>query len=230
MLKVRDVELQSETALSVFFDEVGDLSLMITLFAERLRSEFDDLVEVIPCQASLFVEFDVLKMGVGDVERVVREGLLKFEVSESEMKDRGVIELPVYYHRDVAPDLVELAREKGLSVEEVIRIHSDGSYGVGSLGFAPGFAYLSGVDSRIAVPRHSSPKMVAKGSVGIADGQTAVYPNESLGGWVIVGRVPGCPVRLFDFDADPVTPFKVGAEVKFVPVTREEFLEMGGEL
>jgi KipI family sensor histidine kinase inhibitor len=224
MLKIKHTEIQSETALSVYFDGGA---LEIAQLAEYLRERLSGVVEIIPCQASLFIEFHVLKTNSDQLMKAIRQHLLSFEVNEGNESNQETLELPIYYHPDVAPDLIELARQKKLSIEEVIQIHSEAIYTVTSLGFAPGFAYLSGMDSRLAAPRLSSPKTVAKGSLGIADQQTAVYPNQSPGGWVIIGN---CPLILFDIDADPITPFKVGTTVRFKPITREEFLAKGGEL
>jgi KipI family sensor histidine kinase inhibitor len=224
MLKIKHTEIQSETALSVYFD--GG-SLEIAQFAEYLRERLLGVIEIIPCSASLFIEFHVLNANSDQLMKAIRQHLLSFEVNEGNELNQETLELPIYYHPDVAPDLIELAKQKKLSVDDVIQIHSGASYTVTSLGFAPGFAYLSGMDTRLAAPRLSSPKTVAKGSLGIADQQTAVYPNQSPGGWVIIGN---CPLTLFDIDADPITPFKVGATVRFKPITREEFLAKGGEL
>ena len=76
----------------------------------------------------------------------------------------------------------------------------------------------------------STPKTVTKGSLGVADRQTAVYPKTSPGGWVIIGN---CPVELFDVGAgnvEEISPFEVGVEVRFVPVSRDEFTKLGGQL
>ncbi|GAL06566.1 allophanate hydrolase 2 subunit 1 [Photobacterium aphoticum] len=140
----------------------------------------------------------------------------------------SLIALPVYYGRDVGPDLQAVAEHAGLSVEEVIAIHSGQTYTVCAIGFAPGFAFLASVDARIAMPRQVTPRQqVPAGSVGIANQQTAVYPNASPGGWQIIGN---CPVGLFSPDATPMTPFSVGDTVQFTPIDREAFLQQGGEL
>lgn len=96
------------------------------------------------------------------------------------------IEIPVGYDGD---DLVAIASATKLDVDEVIRIHSSGTYVVETMGFAPGFAYLSGLDPRLHLPRRATPRpRVYAGSVAIAGDQTAVYPSSSPGGWHIVGR------------------------------------------
>ena len=231
MLKISSIKNESETTLSLSFDKdcCDELALEISLFAEFLRERYlgGELIEIVACFASLFVEFDVLKINSEELVREIQSNLSEFRLLESSEEERELLELPVYYHPEVAPDLEWLASEKNMTVDEVVRIHNEGIYVVSSLGFAPGFAYLSGLDSRLAVPRFDAPERVARGSLGIAEEQTAVYPNESPGGWVILGN---CPVTLFDVDASPITPFKVGMKVRFVAISRGKFLAEGGEL
>ena len=84
------------------------------------------------------------------------------------------------------------------------------------------------VDSRIATPRLSTPrKWVPKGSVAIADQQTAVYPSTSPGGWNIIGL---CPTPMFDPQSEPTMPVSVGDRVRFYGIDRESFLDMGGDV
>ena len=89
------------------------------------------------------------------------------------------------------------------------------------LGFVAGFAYMGIVDARIAVPRHSTPRVrVPVGSVGIAGVQTGIYPAETPGGWQLIGRTPVRP-----FDAARTDPFlmKAGDRVQFAPIDRAEY-------
>ena len=110
----------------------------------------------------------------------------------------------------------------------MVTLHAGVEYRVYAIGFAPGFAYLGQVDERIAAPRLATPRpRVPRGSVAIADRQTAVYPSESPGGWNLIGR---CPVAMFDPAAEPAMPVTVGDRVRFEPVDRERFLALGGEL
>lgn len=130
--------------------------------------------------------------------------------------------MPVCYGGEYGPDLEWVARQKGLSGEEVIRIHHSGSYRIYMVGFLPGFPYLGKIDSRLEVPRKDRPVPVMGGGVGIAGIQTGIYPLSSPGGWQIIGRTP---VRLFDWQTDPPIRFQCGDEVEFYPISREEFLQ-----
>jgi KipI family sensor histidine kinase inhibitor len=89
-------------------------------------------------------------------------------------------------------DLDEVAKATALSRDDVIAAHVGATYTVETIGFAPGFAYLSGLDPRLELARRATPRpRVAAGSVAIAGRQSAVYPFDSPGGWHLLGSVVG---------------------------------------
>ncbi|HEU0031917.1 MAG TPA: carboxyltransferase domain-containing protein [Kofleriaceae bacterium] len=92
-------------------------------------------------------------------------------------------------------DLEAVARACELSVEDVVRRHHQATYVVDAIGFAPGFAYLRGLDARLVLPRRATPRTrVPAGSLAIAGEHTAVYPFDSPGGWHVIGRVVDGPM------------------------------------
>ena len=111
------------------------------------------------------------------------------------------VELPVCYEPEFALDLAEVAKKAELEPEQVARRHAAGEYRVLMMGFAPGHAYMGGLDPKLAVPRRASPRaVVPAGSVAIANEQTVVYPYAISGGWNVIGRTP---MVLFDANARP---------------------------
>ena len=99
--------------------------------------------------------------------------------------------IPVCYHTSLAPDLEQVAKHNGLTVEEVIEVHTGGEYPVYMLGFLPGFLYLGGLDTRIHCARRDDPRpKIEAGAVGIGGDQTGIYPIDSPGGWNIIGKTP----------------------------------------
>jgi KipI family sensor histidine kinase inhibitor len=112
------------------------------------------------------------------------------------------------------PDLADVAALTGLTIADVIARHQAAAYRVGWLGFAPGFAYLTGLDPLLAtVPRLDSPRLsVPAGSVAIAAGLAAVYPAASPGGWRLLGRAS---LSLWDPDRDPAALLAPGTRVRF---------------
>ncbi len=219
----------SETHLMVYVADEIDVTRVshIAALCQHIALHFPQLVEIIPSYTSVMLEFHPLHTDVNALKAALIDALAGFEHLPV-IQQSGVIELPVYYHPEVAPDLAALADARGLTELQVAEIHSQTSYTVCAIGFAPGFAFLGAVDERIATPRHAEPRLkVAKGSVGIADRQTAVYPADSPGGWQIIGN---CPLSLFDPHQQPMTLFQVGDTVRFKPIDRPRFLQLGGQL
>ncbi|MHA2936933.1 5-oxoprolinase subunit PxpB [Vibrio sp. RC27] len=219
----------SETSVIAYIgDEISpELVDKLSLFTQRVHAQFPlQVTDVISSYTSVLIEFHPLKLAVRELLEWCETELVNLDRDTSQNGLKNVVELPVYYHPEVAPDLEALAFAKGLSVEDVINIHRQAEYTVYAIGFAPGFAFLGSVDERISAPRHKEPRLkVAKGSVGIADSQTAVYPLETPGGWNIIGN---CPLALFDVNSDPMMPFNVGDRIQFSAISREQFLDLGG--
>jgi inhibitor of KinA len=140
---------------------------------------------------------------------------------KSRLPDRDLIEIPVCYIGDLAPDLEEVARHSRLAPGEVIQRHSAPEYRVQCIGFTPGFPFLSGLPPELSTPRRASPRSkVSAGSVAIGGAQTGIYPLQSPGGWNIIGRTP---LALFDVRRDPPVFLQAGDRVRLRPISHEEF-------
>src|SRR5690606_32616505 len=107
------------------------------------------------------------------------------------------------------------------SLNEVVALHSEATYLVHMLGFAPGFPYLGGMNQAIATPRKAIPRaFIVEGSVGIAGEQTGIYPIATPGGWQIIGRTP---IKLFDPRQEIPSIVQAGDRIKFIPISKEQF-------
>jgi KipI family sensor histidine kinase inhibitor len=128
--------------------------------------------------------------------------------------------LPVWYN---GRDLESFAKAKSMSIEEVVKLHSETSYLVHFYGFLPGFLYLGGLDQRLATPRKSNPdRTVPAGSVAIGGAQTGIYPMESPGGWHLLGTTP---VKMFDPEAEKPAWAAEGDRIIFEPIDEATFNE-----
>lgn len=135
-------------------------------------------------------------------------------VAEAVGTATDAVRVPVVYGGKHGPDLEDVARQAGLEPREVASRHAAGLYRVYLLGFAPGFAYLGGLDPTLATPRRQTPRpRVPEGSVGIAGEQTGVYPKALPGGWQLIGRTP---LQLWDPDAGEPALLGPGRAVRFV--------------
>ncbi|KAF0811778.1 Kinase A inhibitor [Andreprevotia sp. IGB-42] len=168
-------------------------------------------VEWVLGMGNLTGRFDPLRLKAGKIERALEAA---WAASEGAADYHGkTVEVPVLYN---GADLATVAAHAGLSTAEVIDLHTAGSYTVFCLGFLPGFAYLGGLDARIACPRRATPRLkVPAGAVGIGGEQTGIYPLVSPGGWQLIGRTR---LALFDPGAESPVLLAPGDEVRFVAV------------
>jgi KipI family sensor histidine kinase inhibitor len=189
------------------------------------------LVDLIPSYASILVIYNPLLTDHFAVTKSIQAAAISannITNAAAQSANSTLVKLPVYYDIESGPDLAALASNAGLSIEDVIAIHQSIEYRVYAIGFAPGFAYLGEIDERIATSRLATPRQkVPKGAVAIADRQTAVYPAVSPGGWNLIGL---CPTLMFDPSKEPSMPLKTGDRVVFEAISKEKFIDLGGQL
>ena len=185
--------------------------------------DIEGIIEIIPSYTTIYVLFDIFKYDYYSFVEILKNSI---DLNYEDNRTKSIINIDVYYGDEVGLDLQDMSLKTNLSIEKIIEIHSSKLYDVYAIGFAPGFAFLASVDNQSAMPRLSSPrKSVPKGSVAIADTQTAVYPQQSPGGWNIIGRTA---MELFDKNLEKLSPLSVGYKVKFNPISKEVFLSQGG--
>jgi inhibitor of KinA len=185
----------------------------------------EGLIEIIPSYTSIFIQFDIFKYDYESLKNLIQNSI---NLNIKEIFEEKIITIDVYYGLETGLDLQKISFEKSLSIDEIIQIHTSKIYDVYAIGFLPAFAYLASVDEKIATARLSTPRaLVPKGSVAIADSQTAVYPQNSPGGWNIIGKTA---LELFDKNLESLSIFEVGNRVKFNSISKEEFLSQGGVL
>lgn len=211
----------SDAAVTVEFgSEISEgLNDAAIAFADALAERpFQGFIESIPAYASTTVVFDPAKVlhdsGSTAYEAVthVLSEMCQRVTPRTQGQGRR-ISVPVDFGPAAGIDLPAIAQACGLTSDEVVNIFLSTTYRVFMLGFLPGFAYMGPVDERIAVPRHSDPRLsVPKGSVGIAGRQTGIYPSESPGGWQLIGRTT---IELLDPFEHPPCLFAPGDEVVF---------------
>jgi inhibitor of KinA len=214
---------------AVYVEFSATLDLEVNATVQRLAAAVHArrlpwLRDVVPALGGLALHFDPdhpaldgkpLQAAAALVEECLKAGLPR----EGDLA--RTIEVPVCYEPQYAPDLAEVAKLTKLPAEEIGALHAAGEYRVLMVGFAPGHAYMSGLDARLAVPRRASPRaIVPAGSVAIANDQSVVYPYAISGGWNIIGRTP---LRVFDAERAEPSLFAAGDRVKFRPISGAEF-------
>lgn len=229
--EINILQISEISALIEFGNEISeDINKNIRTFCEYIDNHpFDGFVEYVPYFTSVSVIYNPLKIKSDSpfkfVKSKLEEILLNLDFSSS--YEENIVEIPVCYGGELGPDIEEVAEINKLTVDEVIKIHSEGRYLVYMIGFAPGFPYLGGMSEKIAAPRRETPRLaIPEGSVGIAGMQTGVYPIETPGGWQLIGRTP---IKIFELDAKPKSLLKSGDIAKFYPISYDEYLKLKEE-
>ncbi len=183
--------------------------------------------DVVPALGGLAIHFDpdhkslttdALSAALNTVSECLKEGLPKADAL------LRTIEVPVCYEPEFALDLAEVAALAKVSTDEAIALHAGADYRVLMIGFAPGHAYMGGLNPKLSVPRRATPRaIVPAGSVAIANDQTVVYPYAISGGWSIIGRTP---LTVFDAERQEPSLFAAGDRVRFKPISRAEFQKL----
>ena len=219
---------------SLFFP-AGDMAIVVELgdaispqINRKVRSLTDALeqggipgvFDFLPTYRSVLVYYDPLQISSSDVQEGI-ERLLE-NTEEADTGERHIVHLPTLYGGEMGADIEFVAQHTGFDEQELVRIHSGSEYLVYMMGFSPGFAYLGGLDERLATPRLQSPRTeIPTGAVGIAETQTGVYPMASPGGWQLIGRTP---LKLFDPTRERPVLLSAGDYVRFVPLaSRDEY-------
>lgn len=187
--------------------EVADQETVHSLYAEALRRRAVGELragDIVP--GARTVLFD----GVSDAESLAR-ALPGWASSPGPLGHGPVVEVPTVYDGE---DLRVVAEAWGVDTLEVGGTHSSCEHTVAFCGFSPGFAYLTGLPGRLAVPRLATPRtVVPAGAVAVAGQYTGVYPRASPGGWRLIGRTD---LELWDAHRDPPALLAPGVRVRFV--------------
>jgi KipI family sensor histidine kinase inhibitor len=231
------------------FLAAGDSAIAVS-FGDGIRADLNDAVialdrslcekplagvlETLPTYRSLLVLYDPRKLGYPSMVRALRRRLASLARASRAASSGGglgggearprIVELPVRYGGAYGEDLPDVARNAGLSEDEVIARHSAREYRIYMLGFLPGFAYLGGLDPSIATPRLETPrKAIPAGSVGIGGEQTGIYPLVSPGGWRLIGRTP---LKPYDPEREEAFLYRAGDSIRFRPIGDAEFEDL----
>ena len=205
--------------------EIGDeMSLeanfvVIALDRRIKEAGVPGLIETLPGWRSMLLHYDSIAVRTADMISELRR--IWEQMPEVKSVPSRLIELPVMYGGQWGRDLDFVAKENGVSADEVIRIHSETIHWVGMVGFTPGSPQLMQMNPPLllSVPKYTSPRLYTPlGTIGLGGSITAIYPVVSPGGYQMIGLTP---VPIFDrfqgmeiFEESPVL-LRIGDRIKF---------------
>lgn len=221
------VIFSGDTSINVVFENVVSekISNQVLSIAKLVeRQHINGLVDIIPAYREVTFVFDPLVIDIASFKHFLEKQLNKMDGEIVDKKGRHY-DIPVLYNDEVGLDLLEVAKYHGLSLEEVIHLHTAQAYRIYMLGFLPGFAYLGGLDAKLHTPRKNTPRLrIPAGSIAIGGEQTGYYPVDSPGGWQIIGQTP-----LVMFDSNrPEIKLHAGDRMKFYAIDKLEFQKLKG--
>lgn len=203
----REATAISDRALSVPATSAGEARRM----GEHLRGD-PVWQDVVPGIATVSVLFDPVALPIFEArERLLRSlGTIPPRAEETRPEP---ITIPVHYGDYEGPDLTHVSRLLGLSEKRFVELHTAGLYEVEMMGFLPGFAYLGGLDPKLAVARRAEPRLrVPAGAVAIGGDHAGIYSLGGSGGWQVIGRTDH---PLFDPQAEDPFALKPGMSLRF---------------
>ena len=219
--------------MTPIYRTMGDRSLLVELgedispatntlvqdLLQRLESAaIPGIRELAPAYRSLLVTYNPLIISSAALQS--RITAVAGDTRRLSAPAAKLVTVPVVYGGAGGPDLESVAAHLRIDAEEVVRLHTGTVYRVYMIGFMPGYPYMGELPAALAMPRRRTPRTrVPKGSVGIAQRQTGIYPVDSPGGWQIIGWTP---IELFDPHRRPPSLLDMGDTVKFEAIRPEE--------
>lgn len=228
-----------DTALTLELGDRAELGLsmrVLALYRRIVDEALPGVVEVVPTLRSLTVHYDPcvtaaanLRAALGPLAEAAAAHLpggSSSDVAEWPTAARRWV-LPACYEPQHGPDVEAIAKSCGLTPLQVTSLHACVPYRVLMVGFLPGHPYMGDLPPPLRVPRRDTPRTaVPPGSIAIATTMTVIYPQESPGGWHIIGRTP---VSLFDPRRAEPSLLAPGDEVRFRPIGGEEYAALAAK-
>ncbi|RJF78664.1 5-oxoprolinase subunit PxpB [Rhodopseudomonas palustris] len=213
-----------DAAITVDFGrEISDESNRRVLALDRLLSSeaLAGIRETVPTYRSLLVHYDPEQISFDALADQLMRLAQTPSLSETTVQRRWRI--PVCYGGEHGIDLEEAAASLNTSADDLIARHAGGDYRVAMIGFTPGWSYLSGLNSSLAIPRRQAPRLLTPaGTISIGGVQTGIQCLPGPSGWHLLGRTP---VRTYQLHRDPIFLLEPGDAISFTPIDAKLFTE-----
>lgn len=187
--------------------ELGDIETVMAWHAHLTKNPLPGQLDVIAAATTVLIKTAT--------RRSCEQALAQLQEIEPPALDgtaAKTIEVTTVYDGE---DLEAVAEHYGVSVEALIERHTSEEWFAAFGGFAPGFAYCTG-QGQWDTPRRDTPRpKVPAGSVALAGPFSAVYPQDSPGGWQLLGHTD---VAMWDLGRDVPNLLLPGDVVRYVAV------------
>jgi inhibitor of KinA len=212
----------NEESILIHWNDKISIKLIDSIISYKnlIEQELSEiLIECVQSINSMMVIYNSNKINPEDLINILEKlNSLGLTVDKTEKR---IWSIPVCYDLSFGIDLEDLSTSNSISTDEIIKLHSSTTYSVLSMGFLPGFLYLGMNHKKLYCERKDKPELnIKSGSIGIARDQTGIYPQDSPGGWRIIGR---SPISFFNVDEKSPCFAKPGDKIKFQNISLSEF-------
>ncbi len=216
------ITYQQTSEQSYLLDYGQDINIntnkkVISHFKYLIKNKFEYIFNVVPSFNKLLIVYDInYKKNVENIIQKLRE----VEVNYFSQSTQYMI--PICYDEEYALDIKKVEDAYFMNFNEFIKLHSSNIFHVFMIGFMPGLPFLGLLNINKSLPRLENPRIsIPIGSVGVVDKLTVIYPNQSSGGWNLIGRTK---FKLFN-KKNNTSILDPGDTVKFVSITKKEFIK-----
>jgi inhibitor of KinA len=222
MFRSAELRFIAEDTLLVEFGDVLDDDLhykVLMLDSALSESKIAPHLETLPTFRSLMIQFDVFALSAESL----LETLSNLDISSVKLKSQAW-RVPVCFENGCAQDLAEVSGKLGISEAEIIKRILHSPLKLYMYGFAPGFAYLGGLDIKLNIARRDTPRTpMPQGALMIAGGLASLSSVSMPTGWYVVGQTP---VTMFSLQRKTLVPFAVGDELQLYPLDFDTFIKL----
>ena len=227
ILKETDIRFHIVGDCAISIELGNEISLETNLKVRALQQLLESrknigISEMVPTYTNLMVHYDPELIAYGKLVKYLKTLVNSLETVS--IADEKVVEIPILYGGEAGTDLDECAALEGVSVEELIRMHSSSLYYTYMLGFAPGHPYMARFEDPFSFKRRETPRVkIPAGSVVVAENLSNLIPFDQPCGWNIIGHTP---VRIFNEEKEPPSLINAGNWVKFVAIDEAEYKQI----
>ena len=220
-------QISEQAFLLDFGSEINiQINKYVISFADCILQEIEKdnhlkIINCVPSYNKILIQFDAFS----DTKTKIRDFLYSLNQKEiTHVNKKEIVKIPICYDEEFALDIIDVSKKTRITKSNIIKLHLNTEFYVYMIGFAPGFPFMGNLDKQLSVPRKLTPRVhVPAGSVAIVDNLCVIYPNQSPGGWNIIGRTPQC---MFDKNKKNPTFVNAGYSVKFKSISKKQFGEM----
>lgn len=212
-----------DSAITVEFSRnIDDMANRRVLALDEVlaREAICGVTETVPTYRSLLVHYDPTRIDFSVLSEKLA-ALASRPVPPGATARRWRI--PVVYGGEHGIDLEDVAKALNVTPDAIVARHIAGDYRVAMIGFTPGWSYLSGLETKLHLPRRQNPRiMTPAGTISIGGVQTGVQCLAGPSGWHLLGRTP---VRTYQLHREPTFLLEPGDAVIFTAVDAKTFAE-----